>query len=35
LVDSRDIWHPAAITLRDALKEAQPQIVYFDYTIRH
>jgi len=33
LVDSRDIWHPAAITLRDALKEAQPQIVYFDCVI--
>jgi len=33
LVDSRDIWHPAAITLRDALKGAQMQMVYFDCVI--
>jgi len=33
LVDSRDIWHPAAITLRDALKGAQMQMVYFDSVI--
>jgi len=28
LVDSRDVWHPAAVTLRDALKGAQAQMVY-------
>jgi len=33
LVDSRDIWHPAAINLRDALKGAQSQMVYFDCVI--
>lgn len=33
LVDSRDIWHPAAIALRDALKGAQSQMVYFDCVI--
>ena len=33
LVDSRDVWHPAAIALRDALKGAQPQMVYFDCVI--
>ena len=33
LVDSRDIWHPAAIILRDAFKEAQSQMVYFDCVV--
>ena len=33
LVDSRDIWHPAAVTLRDAFKGAQAQMVYFDCVI--
>lgn len=33
LVDSRDIWHPAAVTLRDALKGAQARMVYFDCVI--
>ena len=33
LVDSRDIWHPVAVTLRDALKGAQAQMVYFDCVI--
>jgi len=33
LVDSRDVWHPAAITLRDALKGAQAQLVYFDCVV--
>ncbi len=33
LVDSRDIWHPAPVTLRDALKGAQAEMVYFDCVI--
>ncbi|MBI4594992.1 MAG: PIN domain-containing protein [Candidatus Tectomicrobia bacterium] len=33
LVDSRDIWHPVSVTLRDALKGVQAQIVYFDCVI--
>jgi hypothetical protein len=28
LLDGRDIWHPVAVTLRDALKGAQAQMVY-------
>ena len=30
LVDSRDVWHPSAITVRDALKEVQAQVTCFD-----
>jgi predicted nucleic acid-binding protein len=33
LADSRDIWHPAAMNLRDVLKGAQSQMVYFDCVI--
>ena len=33
LVDSRGIWYSAAVTLRDALKGAQAQMVYFDCVI--
>jgi predicted nucleic acid-binding protein len=33
LVDSRDVWHSSAITLRNALKEAQAQMVYYDRVI--
>ena len=33
LIDSRDIWHPAAFALRDALKDAQAQLVHFDCVI--
>lgn len=33
LVDSRDVWHPAALVLRDALKRAQGQIVCFDCVV--
>ena len=33
LIDSRDIWHPAALALRDALKDAQAQLVHFDCVI--
>jgi predicted nucleic acid-binding protein len=33
LVDSRDVWHPAAANLRDALKGVQSQTVYFDCVI--
>ena len=33
LVDSRDIWHPAAVTLRDALKGAQARMVYCDCVV--
>ena len=33
LVDGRDIWHPAAVTLRDALKGAQAEMVYFDCVV--
>jgi len=30
LVDSRDVWHSSAITIRDALKEVQVQVTCFD-----
>jgi len=30
LVDSRDKWHASAVTLRDALKAAQADLLYFD-----
>jgi predicted nucleic acid-binding protein len=30
LVDSRDKWHASAVTLRDALKAAQGNLLYFD-----
>jgi len=30
LVDDRDTWHATAVTIRDALIEAQTQLVYFD-----
>lgn len=33
LVDNRDALHSSAITLRDALKETQAQMVYFDCVI--
>jgi len=33
LVDNRDVLHSSAITLRDALKETQAQMVYFDCVI--
>jgi predicted nucleic acid-binding protein len=33
LLDGRDIWRPVAVTLRDALKGAQAQMVYFDCVI--
>lgn len=33
LIDSRDIWHNAAVALRDALKVVQVKTVYFDCVI--
>ncbi len=30
LVDDRDTWHATVVTIRDALIEAQTQLVYFD-----
>jgi len=33
LVDSRDVWHNAAVALRDALKVVQAETVYFDCVI--
>jgi uncharacterized protein (DUF433 family) len=30
LVDDRDTWHATAVTIRDALIEAQTELVYFD-----
>lgn len=33
LIDARDVWHHAAVALRDALKAAQAEAVYFDCVI--
>jgi len=33
LMDSRDVWHPSAVMLRDALKSAQMEMVYFDCVV--
>ena len=33
LVDSRDIWHSAAVTLREALEVDQAHMVYFDCVV--
>ena len=33
LVDDQDKWHDAAVTLRDALNEAEVELIYFDCVI--
>ena len=33
LMDSRDVWYPSAVVLRDALKSAEMKMVYFDCVV--
>ena len=33
LIDARDVWHHGAVALRDALKSARADVVYFDCVV--
>ena len=33
LIDGRDVWHNSAVALRDALKSARVEVVYFDCVV--